>query len=114
MAQATVTPLVLGETLHPPKYGKEWNDVPSRKFLGAYLDYEERLQIAYQEGGVRHTQVPVGQLILAYIRQCFELIYTDGRPMPQNSSTLWSSMRGLPLPVVEMIKLVLRRTSNAC
>ena len=23
MAQATVTPLVLGEALHPPKYGKE-------------------------------------------------------------------------------------------
>ena len=39
MAQATVTPLVLGETLHPPKYGKEWNEVASRKFLGAYLDY---------------------------------------------------------------------------
>ena len=63
-----------GETLHPPKYGKEWNEVASRKFLGAYLDYEERLHIANQEGGVRHTQVPVGQLIPAYIRQCFELI----------------------------------------
>ena len=47
--------------------GKEWNEVASRKFLGAYLDYEERLQIANQEGGVRHTQVPVGHMIPAYI-----------------------------------------------
>ena len=81
MAQATVTPLVLGEALHPPTYDKEWNEVSSRKFLGAYMDYEERLQIANQEGGVRHTKVPVGQLIPAYIRQCFELMYTDGRTM---------------------------------
>ena len=81
MAQATVTPLVLGEALHPRQYGKEWNEEASRKFFGAYWDYEQRLQIANQEGGVRHTQVPVGQLIPENIRQCFELIYTDGRPM---------------------------------
>ena len=52
MAQATVTPLVLGEALHPPKYGKEWNEVSSRNFLGAYMDYEERL-IANRQSGRR-------------------------------------------------------------
>ena len=80
MAQATVTPLVLSETLHSPQYSEVRNEVAGDKFFGAYLDYEQRLRIANEEGGVSYTQVPIGQLIPAYVRQCFELIHTDGRP----------------------------------
>ena len=91
MAQTTETPLVLGETLHPPQYGEVWNEVASRTFFGADLDYEQRLQIANQEGGVSYTQVPIEQLISAYVRRCFELIYTAGRPM--NAAELFNAVK---------------------
>ena len=69
----------------------EISNAKARVILWGFLGYEQRLQITNGDGGVRHTQVPIGQLIPAYIRQCFELIYTDGRPM--NAAELLNAVK---------------------
>lgn len=75
MAHAASTPLVVGESLTPPKYGEVWTEEASRVFFAAYLDYEERLQLANDQGIVQHSKVSMGQLIPNYIHRCFEGFY---------------------------------------
>ncbi|MEP0580138.1 MAG: reverse transcriptase domain-containing protein [Marinobacter sp.] len=52
-----------------------WTEQASRVFYAAYLDYEERLQLANAQGVVQHSKVSMGQLIPNYIHRCFEGFY---------------------------------------
>ena len=65
------TPVVMGEQLDPPKYGKLWSEAASRVFFASYREYEQRVKFANDDGVVRRQLMSVSQIITVYVQRCF-------------------------------------------